>query len=90
MTGPQHTSSDLLGLPGCPEKGGKFASAQNTSKVLWHSDILKDIMVHCTSLFFARAYSHVKAHRDDNEEFKNLPRPAQLNVHHYSMDKHEI
>ena len=36
-----------------------------------HSDILKNIMVHCTSLSFALAYSHMKAHQDDNEEFKN-------------------
>ena len=55
-----------------------------------HSDILKNIMVHCTSLSFNLAYSHVKAHQDDNEEFKNLPRPAQLNVHCDSMAKHEI
>ena len=55
-----------------------------------HSDILKNIMVHCTSLSFALAYSHVKAHQDDNEEFKNLPRPAQLNVHCDIMAKHEI
>ena len=47
-------------------------------------------MVHCTSLSFALAYSHVKAHQDDNEQFKNLPRPAQLNVYCDSMAKHEI
>ena len=47
-------------------------------------------MVHCTSLSFALAYSHVKARQDDNEEFKNLPRPAQLNVYCDSMAKREI
>ena len=47
-------------------------------------------MVHCLSLSFALAYSHVKARQDDNEEFKNLPRPAQLNVYCDSMTKHEI
>ena len=36
-----------------------------------HSDILKNTMVHCTRLSFALAYSHVKAHQDNNEEFKN-------------------
>ena len=45
-------------------------------------------MVHYTSLYFALAYSQVKAHQDDNG-FKNLPRPAQLNVHCDSMTKHE-
>ena len=56
----------------------------------WHSDILKNIMIHCTSLSFALTYSHVKAHQDDNGAFKNMPRHAQLNVYCDSMDKHEI
>ncbi len=55
-----------------------------------HSDILKNIMVHCTSLSFALAYSHVKAHQDYNEEFKNLPRPAQINIHCDGMAKGKI
>ena len=55
-----------------------------------HSEILKNRMVHCTSLSFGLAYSHVKAHQDNNDEFKNLSRPAQLNVHCDSMAKHEI
>ena len=32
-----------------------------------HSDILKNILVNCTSLSFTLAYSHVKAHQDDQE-----------------------
>ena len=32
-----------------------------------HSDILKNILVNCTSLSFTLAYSHVKAHQDDHE-----------------------
>ena len=55
-----------------------------------HSDILKNTMVHCTSLSFALSYSHVKAHQDDNKDFKNLSCPAQLNVHCDSMAKHHI
>ena len=47
-------------------------------------------MVHCTSLSFALAYSHVKAHQDDNEEFKNLTRPAQLNMYCDCMAKGKI
>ena len=32
-----------------------------------HSDILKNILVNCTSLSFTLAYSHVKAHQDDTK-----------------------
>ena len=55
-----------------------------------HSDILKNILVNCTSLSFTLAYSHVKAHQDDHEEFSNLPRPAQLNVYCDGMAKNII
>ena len=55
-----------------------------------HSGILKNILVNCTSLSFTLAYSHVKAHQDDPEEFSTLPRPAQLNVHCDGMAKKVI
>ena len=41
-----------------------------------HSDILKNIMVNCTSLSFTLAYSHVRSHQDDHEEFITLTRTA--------------
>eukprot|EP00956_Cyclotella_meneghiniana_P027277 scaffold60862_cov41-Cyclotella_meneghiniana.AAC.7 len=44
-----------------------------------HSDILKNIMLHCNSLSFKRLFSHVKAHQDDHDDYENLERPAQLN-----------
>jgi hypothetical protein len=44
-----------------------------------HSDILKNILVHCKDLSFATTYSHIKAHQDDHTSFKNLDRKAQLN-----------
>ncbi len=44
-----------------------------------HSDILKNILVHCRDLSFATRYSHIKAHQDDHTSFKNLDRKAQLN-----------
>ena len=56
----------------------------------WNSDILKNILVNCTSLSFTLAYSHVKAHQDDHEEFSTLPRPAQINVHCDGMAKNVI
>ena len=55
-----------------------------------HSDILKNILVKCTSLSFTLAYSHVKAHQYYHEEFSTLPRPAQFNVHCDGMAKNVI
>ncbi len=50
-----------------------------------HSDILKNIMVHCSDLSFRHLYSYVKAHQDDNIRYGDLTRPAQLNC---QMDYH--
>jgi hypothetical protein len=47
---------------------------------LAHSDVLKNIMVNCGNLSFERWYSHVNAHQDDKVAYKDLQRPAQLNV----------
>ena len=55
-----------------------------------HSDILKNILINCTSLSFTLKYAHVKAHQDTEEEYRNLARPAQLNVHCDGMAKREI
>jgi hypothetical protein len=44
-----------------------------------HSDILKNIMVHCSDLSFRCLCSHVKAHQDDNIQYEDLTQPAQLN-----------
>jgi hypothetical protein len=50
-----------------------------------HSDILKNIMVHCSNLSFCHLYSHVKAHLDDNIQYEDFMRLAQLNC---QMDYH--
>ena len=55
-----------------------------------HSDILMNILVSCTSLSFTLAYSHVKSHQDDHEEFSTLPSTAQLNVHCDGIAKNVI
>ena len=55
-----------------------------------HSDILKNILVNCTSLSFTFKYVHVKAHQDDEEEYENMARPAQLNAQCDGMAKREI
>lgn len=44
-----------------------------------HSDILKTILVNCSTLTFQREYEHIPAHQDDNAAFHTLSRPAQLN-----------
>jgi hypothetical protein len=37
-----------------------------------HSDILKNILVHCRDLSFMIYYSHIRVHQDDNESFDKL------------------
>jgi hypothetical protein len=44
-----------------------------------HSDILKNILVNCSDLSFARVYEHISAHQDDTAAFHTLSRAAQLN-----------
>ena len=44
-----------------------------------HSDILKNILVHCRALSFTLRYLHVRAHQDNATSFKKLSRKAQLN-----------
>jgi hypothetical protein len=44
-----------------------------------HSNILKNIMVNCSGLSFARIFSHVKAHHDDHIHYESHTRSAQLN-----------
>ncbi len=44
-----------------------------------HSDVLKNIMIHCSTLSFERLFSHVLAHQDDGVAFDTLSRQAQLN-----------
>jgi len=44
-----------------------------------HSDILKNILVNCNDLSFERVYEHVDAHQDDDKEWDQLTREAQLN-----------
>ncbi len=50
-----------------------------------HWDVLKNIMVHCSDLFFHWLYSHVKAHQDNNIKYGDLLQPAQLSC---QMDYH--
>jgi hypothetical protein len=44
-----------------------------------HSDVLKTIMIHCSSMSFDCLFSHVSAHQDNRDKFENLSQEAQLN-----------
>jgi hypothetical protein len=44
-----------------------------------HSDIFKNILVHCRDLSFMTYYLHIRAHQDDNKSFDKLSWKAQLN-----------
>ena len=44
-----------------------------------HSDILKNILVNCSSMTFTISYEHIEAHQDEHTDFARLSRPAQLN-----------
>ena len=44
-----------------------------------HSDILKNVLVNCTSLTFGLKYRHAKAHQDAHNWYNDLERSAQLN-----------
>ena len=44
-----------------------------------HADILKNILVNCSTLSFTRFFSHVKAHQDEEEDWTQLTRESQLN-----------
>ena len=44
-----------------------------------HSDVLKNILINCSSLSFKRIFSHVSAHQDDLKQWEELTRPEQLN-----------
>lgn len=44
-----------------------------------HSNILKNILVHCHAMSFTIHYRHVRAHQDDTTWFKKLSGKSQLN-----------
>ena len=51
---------------------------------LHHSDILKVIMLYCSSFTFDRNYEHVDAHQDDGKAYGSLSRQSQLCYGHES------
>ncbi len=75
LTGSVHIFSDCLGAL---NKAKNLPLHRIPSKCR-HSNVLKMIMIHCSSMSFDCLFSHVSAHQDDREEFESLPREAQLN-----------
>jgi hypothetical protein len=43
-----------------------------------HVDILKNILVNCTSLSILVVFQHIQAHQDDKTDFSLLSRPTPL------------
>ena len=75
LTGSVHIYSDCLGAL---NKVQNLPPHRIPSKCR-HSDVLKNIMIHCSSLSFTCIFSHVSAHQDNRKKFDDLSRPAQLN-----------
>jgi hypothetical protein len=44
-----------------------------------HLDVLKNVMLHCSSLSFIHLFSHVSAHQDDHTQWEHLTRAEKLN-----------
>ncbi len=70
-----HIFSDCLGAP---DKMRNLPPHHIPSKCR-HSDVLKNMMLHCSLLSFTQLFSHVSVHQDDRTKFKNLLCKVQLN-----------
>ena len=77
-TGIVWVSAYLLGLLGSARQSQEPLPRRIPSKCR-HSDVLKNIMVHCSDLSFTRLFSQVLAHQDARTKFEDLTRLAQLN-----------
>jgi hypothetical protein len=75
LTGSVHIYSDCLGAL---DKVKNLPPHRIPLKCR-HSDVLKNIMVHCSGPSFTRPFSHILAYQDNRTKFEDLSRPAQLN-----------
>ena len=69
LTGKAHIISDCLGAL----RRVKDLPPYRIPSKCRHSDILKNIMVHCSDLSFSRLFSHVRAHQSDRIDFTSYP-----------------
>jgi hypothetical protein len=72
IQGSVHIYSDCLGAL----KKVKDLPHERIPSRCWHADILKNILVNCSSLTFTRYFSHVKAHQDKEVDWNDLTRPS--------------
>ena len=75
QTGLTHIYSDCLGAVDQVKKLPHDRIPSNSK----HSNILKIIMINCSSLTFLQLYSHVAANQDNTTSFDKLPQLSQLN-----------
>ncbi len=75
LTGLAHIYSDCLGAL---NKIQHLPPHRIPSKCR-HSDVLKNVMIHCSSLSFKCFFSHVSAHQDDHTKWENLSHAKKLN-----------
>jgi hypothetical protein len=68
LTGSVHIYSDCLGAL---DKIQNLPSHCIPSKCQ-HSDVLKNVKLHSSSLSFKRLFSHISAHQDDHTQWENL------------------
>ncbi len=72
LTGSVHIYSDCLGAL----KKIENLPPHRIPSEFRHSDVLKNIMINCSSMTFDCLFLHVSTHQDNREEFKNLSRQA--------------
>jgi hypothetical protein len=76
LEGSAHIYSDCLGAP--LDKVENLPRHRIPSKCR-HSDILKNIMLHCQDLSFRRLFSHVSAHQEDIKDWEDCNFQEQRN-----------
>jgi hypothetical protein len=75
LTGSAHIYSDCLGAL----DKIRYLPPHRISSKCRHSDVLKNVMLHCGLLTFTHLFSHVSAHQDNRTKWENLTRKEQLN-----------
>jgi len=75
LTGSVHICSDCLGTL----NRVKNLPPHRIPSKCRHSDVLKMIMIHCSSMSFDHLFLHISAHQDNRDEFESRSQEAQLN-----------
>jgi hypothetical protein len=75
LSGSVHIYSNCLGTL----NKVKHLLPHHIPSICQHSDVLKNLMLHCSTLSFDQIFPHVSAHQDNKEKFEDLSRQAQMN-----------